>query len=138
VVATSVEAPAKLQGVSPAADDILNIAPTEIVIASANAIDTTFIQTGALQVLRSGDDGSFEEGNETPIPSLTVSVRSEAPTVLVLTKTDGPFVPDSYRITIAGNGALAAVDRAGLPIDGDGDGAPGGDFVEYFDVGREL
>ncbi len=138
VVSTSIDAPAKLHGVAPAADDILDSAPTEIVIASANAIDTTLIQTGAVQVVRSGGDGSFEEGNEVQVPSLTVTVRSEAPTVLVVTKTDGPFLPDSYRVTIAGTGSIAASDRAGLPIDGDGDGKPGGDFVEYFEVGRAL
>ena len=137
-VVTSVAAPAKLHGVAPAAGDILDSAPTEIVIASANAIDTTLIQTGALQVVRSGGDGSFEEGNEEQVPSLLVTVRSAEPTVLVVTKTDGPFVPDSYRVTVAGTGALAASDRAGLAIDGDGDGKPGGDFVEYFDVGRAL
>ena len=111
--------------------------PAEIVIASDNAIDTTLIQTGAFTVVRSGGNGAFDDGNDVPIDSLQLSVRSAEPTVLVATKPDG-WVPDSYRVTIAGNGSIAASDRDGRPIDGDADGKAGGDFVLYFDVGRSL
>jgi hypothetical protein len=138
VVATSDAAPATLLAVSPANDEILDRGPAEIVVASANAIDTTLIQTGALTVIRSGGDGSFDDGNEVALDSMQVAVRSLEPTVLVVTKADGQWVPDSYRLTIAGSGSLAAADRDGRAIDGDADGKAGGDFVAYFEVGRSL
>lgn len=138
VVRTSIDAPAKLMAVSPAADEILEHSPPEILIASPNAIDISLVQTGAITVVRSGGDGSFDEGNEVSIEGLQISVRSQEPTVLALTKTDGPFVPDSYRVTVAGTGSLAASDRDGRAIDGDDDGAAGGDFVKYFEVGSAL
>jgi hypothetical protein len=134
-VPTSDIAPATLLAVAPDADAILDVGPDEILIASSNAIDTTLIQSGALMMMRSGSDGSFDEGNEIPIDSLHIVIRSLEPTVLVVTKA-GPWVPDSYRLTIAGSGALVATDRDGRAIDGDLDGKAGGDFVVYFDVGR--
>lgn len=131
------EKPATLLAVSPAADAMLDRAPNEVVVASANELDTSLLQTGAISVLASGGDGSFDEGNEVAV-AVQVTVRSQSPTTLVLTKPDGPFGPDSYRVRIAGSGALAASDLDGRPIDGDADGQSGGDFVEYFDIGRAL
>jgi len=136
-VATSSAKPASLVAVEPLPDEIINGGPAEILIASPNAIDTTLIQTGAFTVVRSGGDGSFDEGNEVPVGTLQLSVRSQEPTVLVATNMQA-WIPDSYRITIAGNGSLAASDRDGRPIDGDADGQAGGDFVMYFEVGRPL
>jgi len=137
VVAASNSKPATLLAVTPLPDEILDGGPAEIVIASANAIDTTLVQTGAFTVVRSGGDGVFDDGNDVAIDSLQLTVRSAEPTVLVATKPDG-WIPDSYRVTIAGNGSIAASDRDGRPIDGDADGQAGGDFVVYFDVGRSL
>lgn len=136
-VTSSATKPATLMAVSPLPDEIVMAGPAEIVIASAHAIDTTLIQTGAFSVIRSGGDGTFDDGNEVAADSLQLSVRSAEPTVLVATSAAG-WVPDSYRVTIAGNGSLAAQDRDGRPIDGDADGTPGGDFVVYFEVGRSL
>jgi hypothetical protein len=136
-VTSSAEAPATLFAVAPAADEILDHSPNELVIASPNEIDTSLVQTGAVKVTRSGGDGNFEEGNEVDVP-VQVTVRSQSPTVLVLTKSDGAFAPDSYRISVAASGSVAATDLDGRPIDGDADGKSGGDFVEYFDVGRAL
>jgi hypothetical protein len=136
-VATSSSKPATLVAVAPLPDEIIDGGPAEILIASPNAIDTTLLQTGAFTVVRSGGDGSFNEGNEVPVDTLQLSVHSQEPTVLAATNTQA-WMPDSYRITIAGNGSLAASDRDGRPIDGDADGQAGGDFVVYFEVGRPL
>ena len=137
VVTSSAAKPATLLAVSPLPDEIVTGGPAEILIASANAIDTTLIQNGAFTVVRSGGDGSFDDGNEVAVDTLQLSVRSAEPTVLAATNLVG-WVPDSYRVTIAGNGSLAASDRDGRPIDGDADGQAGGDFVVYFEVGRSL
>jgi len=137
VVATSNTKPATLLAVNPLADEIVDGGPAEILIASPNAIDASLLQTGAFTVVRSGGDGSFDEGNEVAVDTLQLSLRSQEPTVLAATNSQA-WVPDSYRITIAGNGSLAAQDRDGRPIDGDADGQAGGDFVVYFEVGRSL
>ena len=137
VVTSSIAKPATLFAVSPLPDEIVTEGPAEIVIASPNAVDTTFIQNGAFTVVRSGGDGTFDDGNEVAVDTLQLSVRSAEPTVLVATNS-AAWVPDSYRVTIAGNGSLAASDRDGRPIDGDADGQAGGDFVVYFEIGRSL
>ena len=47
-----------------------------------------------------------------------------------------PHVLDagSYELRVSGAGPVALTDLAGQPIDGDGDGAAGGDFVLRFTV----
>jgi hypothetical protein len=136
-VTATADKPATLLAISPLADEILTQPPSEVVIASPSEIDTSLVQTGAVEVVGSGGDGSFAEGNEFEV-AVQVTVRSQSPTTLVVTKSDGAFAPDSYRLSIAGTGSLAASDLDGRPIDGDADGQSGGDFVEYFDIGRAL
>jgi hypothetical protein len=41
---------------------------------------------------------------------------------------------DTFELRISGGDPLALADRFARPIDGDGDGQPGGDFVARFTV----
>lgn len=45
---------------------------------------------------------------------------------------DGELAPGLYRLFACGTGANALTDLAGNPLDGDGDGTAGGDFVRGF------
>lgn len=130
--------PTKLSAVSPADAEILGHPPVELLIEASAELDTSRLQGGGMTLVSSGRDGSFEEGNEIPINGARVAVRSLDPTVLAILVPREQWVVDSYRLRIAGHDSVAITDRVGKAIDGDGDGAAGGDFVAYFELGGTL
>ncbi len=69
-----------------------------------------------------------------PLAGLQVEFRSVAPAVIAVRPEPGQWVADRYRLVISGTGPSPVRNRAAFPIDGDGDGATGGDFVLQFNV----
>ena len=132
------QGPAVLAAIVPDANAILEKAPAQIVVSANVELDTSSINSGTVSLIRSGADGSFEEGNEVAVPALSFEIRSVNPTVLAIAAPSSAWVPDSYRLRIAGGGAVAVADLGGSVIDGDADGRAGGDFVADFDLGRPL
>jgi hypothetical protein len=130
------QTPAVLAAITPDANAILEKAPAQIVISANVELDTSSLNSGTVSLIRSGGDGSFDEGNEVEVPALSFEIRSANPTVLAIAVPASAWVPDSYRLRIAGGGAVAVADLKGLAIDGDADGHAGGDFVTDFDLGR--
>jgi hypothetical protein len=105
----------------------------DIVIASNVALDTSLLQSNLIELRASGGDGSFDSGNEFSVP-IDAAVRSDLPTVLAITPRLAPLDADAYELRISGTEPVALADMQARPIDGDGDGAPGGDFVLRFTV----
>ncbi|HEY6642114.1 hypothetical protein [Povalibacter sp.] len=130
--------PATLSAVSPTNAEILGKPPIELLVQASAELDTSRLQAGGVTLVASGHDGSFEEGNEVSINVMQVEVRSLDPTVLAILVPREQWTVDSYRFRIAGHDSEAITDRAGNVIDGDGDGAAGGDFVAYFELGGTL
>ena len=130
--------PATLSAVAPLEQQIIEGKPTEILVQSAAALDTTSINLASVALERSGGDGSFAEGNEIAVAPMAIEVLSTEPTVIAVKLAPEQWTPDSYQLTVAGNGAIAVGDRSGGPIDGDRDGKPGGNFTLQFDIGRAL
>lgn len=81
-------------------------------------------------VAASGGDGGFDDGNEVAVAVLDVTVDD----AVLSADLDGGVGDDVYRITLDGTSSTPLTDRAGLVLDGDADGAPGGDFVATFTV----
>lgn len=137
-VTTATSKPAQLTAVTPSPDEILNAAPREILVTANAALDVNLINAGSITLIRSGNDGSFEEGNEVSLTPLHLQIRSFDPTVIAISLPAAQWVTDSYQLTIAGAGPAPVADIGGRVIDGDGDGAAGGDFVVHFDLGVSL
>jgi hypothetical protein len=127
-----------MRGVSPAADDILAAAPQEVLVQATTELDTTRLSTENISLIRSGLDGSFEEGNEVTMKPLRIEVRSMRPTVLAVVLPKNQWVPDSYQLTIAGAGPAPVTDLMGRAINGEGNGTVGSDFVMHFEIGGTL
>jgi hypothetical protein len=138
VATTTPQSPATITAIAPVAEQIMESPPREILVASDAALDTSATQAGSFTLLRSGGDGSFEEGNEVPVAPLSFEVRSLEPTVIAIQLAPNQWTPDSYQLRVSGAGAIAVADRSGGAIDGDHDGRPGGDFVMHFELGRPL
>jgi hypothetical protein len=135
---TSPQSPATISAITPLDEQIIDGAPSELIVSSDAALDTTSINTGSVVLKRSGGDGSFDEGNEIDLAPLSFEVLSAEPTVIAIKLAPNQWTPDSYQLTVAGYGSVAVGDRSGGAIDGDRDGTPGGNFVMHFELGRQL
>ncbi len=79
-----------------------------------------------------GDDGVFNNGDDN-LYGLTPSYVPGS--TLVTLAVGGGALPDGrFRLTISGTSSIH--DASGLRLDGDGDGAAGGDYVRTFTVDR--
>lgn len=123
----------KLTAVWPARDETVPAPVRDIVVTSNVELDTSLLQSNLIQLRASGGDGNFDSGNERPVP-VDAAVRSDLPTVLAITPRLAPLTADTYELRISGTDPVALADMQARPIDGDGDGAPGGDFVLRFTV----
>jgi len=101
---------------------------------------TTFDET-TFVVVRSGGDGSFEDGNEVAIVPDSIDVPLINPRTAVFDMSSAAPVEDDYRVTLTGTGPAVIQDLDANALDGEfsgtfpsGDGTEGGDFVAEFSV----
>ncbi len=115
----------QIRAIAPLPDQRLTQPPRELLVAVDGELDVTQLEAGAVTLMRSGGDGSFDEGNEQAITQIQITVRSVAPTVLAIEVPEDSWSADRYQLRIAGQGGVALTSRAGAVID---------DFVLEFDV----
>lgn len=87
--------------------------------------------TEQISVTASGGDGSFGDGNETEVAILEVDATGAELTAEIDTNS---AADDVYRIRLDGTSSSPLTDEAGVVLDGDNDGQPGGDFTATFTV----
>ena len=113
-----------------------SVAPNNLTVASV------IPAAGKLTVIFQGDvdaslaaSGTFElvDGFDRPVLLAQVQVPAGRPNVVELTPVRG-LSPGSYQLRVRGQGPVALADTAGHVLDGDADGAAGGDFLTSFDV----
>jgi len=63
-------------------DQVRRPAPRELLVAANGELNVTQLEAGAVTLVRSGGDGTFDDGNEITVEGLRVSIRSLAPTVV--------------------------------------------------------
>ncbi|HZZ44157.1 MAG TPA: right-handed parallel beta-helix repeat-containing protein [Tepidisphaeraceae bacterium] len=81
-----------------------------------------------------GLDGLFGTGDDL-VYSLTPSYTPGSQQVL-LTVNNGTLPAGSYRLTIISNSVASLHNLAGVPLDGDANGTPGGNYVTTFSTGH--
>jgi hypothetical protein len=121
--------PMQVRAVAPPPGAMLNPDRQEIMLESAGTLNISTLTDASVQLVRSGGDGTFGDGNEIVMQPLEMEVRSLQPTVIALRLSSGAFVPDRYQLTLSGHGAQPVRDRDGLAI---------GDFILQFSVGDTL
>jgi hypothetical protein len=124
---------ATLDAVWPLPDSVMRESARSVVLSASMTLDTTILDAGVVTLRRSGGDGDFLNGDEQVLHA-SIVVRSSSPTVLALTAPASEWVADRYELRVSGGSPLALADLASRPIDGDGNGEPGGDFVLRFIV----
>jgi len=124
----------RIQAIAPLENETLAAPPRELLVAANDELDVSLLGAGTVTLMRSGGDGSFDDGNDIIVQNPEIAVRSLTPTVLAIRLRDNEWVADTYQLRIAGRGPVVMTDRAGQAIDGAGTGAPGSNFVLTFTV----
>jgi len=121
--------------------DSVGAFPAEIIVGFDRDMDASTINAMTFELMRSGGDGQFAEGNEEVIVASSVSLSSMNARVAVMDLAGVPPVLDRYQVTLRGSGANVMLSIVGTALDGEytgslpsGDGIEGGDFVAAFDV----
>ena len=107
----------------------ISVAPTEIAIAMTQPADAALANTTTVTLQRvdtpSGDPAGIAA-------SVSLSPVNDS---LVILMPDQALASGQYRLTLRGTGAAALADWNAAVIDGNGDGASGGDYVLTLTVG---
>ena len=109
------------------------------VAAPPASIDITFnrtllqstVSSDRVELLASGGDGSFSDGNEVTVSVAGVSSNGA---VLSIDLSGAANTEDVYQLTLDGSSTTPLTDSAGVVLDGDGDDNAGGDFITTFTV----
>lgn len=117
-------------------------APRGMATASDFTVASVVPERGKLTVIFSGDvdatlaaSGTFElrDGFDQEVPLTQVRVPEGRPNVVEITPAQG-LEAGSYQLAIHGASPVALADNAGRVLDGDADGAAGGDHLTSFDI----
>lgn len=123
-VKSSAPAPAETAGAPLPALTLVFSAPVDASLAAAGTVELAAM------------DGSPPAGGIGPEPRALpagVAVSATNPTVVTVTPVE-PLASGRYRLRIRGAGPTALADVHARVLDGDGDGAPGGDYLLNFEV----
>jgi len=113
-------------------DANLDSLPQSISIVWSSEIDRTSFDDATVTLVASGGDSSFVDGNEV---SFTMRLADSASGFVTQFVTDGTDIAnDDYELRVIGSGDIHARARSAEPIDGDGNGVAGGDFVRVFTI----
>jgi hypothetical protein len=120
--------PMQVHAVSPPPGQNLD-STREILLQADGTLNLATLNDASVSLVRSGGDGTFDDGNEVRLSAVHVEARSLDPTVLALRLDGESLVPDSYRLVLSGSGAQPVREASGLAI---------GEFVLQFTVGATL
>lgn len=109
--------------------------PAVISIVFSATVSAASITAAQLQLLASGSDGSFSEGNETAVTPLLLSNSGAN---LAIDTSSATGTDDTYQLTLLGTGDSPITDAFGNVLDGDANGEPGGDFTSIFNVMADM
>jgi hypothetical protein len=107
--------PMQIRAIAPSPGESVPASHAEILLQADGELSLATVNPQSVELVRSGGDGSFEEGNEVRMAPVHVEVRSLAPTVLAISLADGSWIADTYRLTLPGDSAAPVRDSEGIP-----------------------
>lgn len=100
---------------------------TQVAVGLSRPVDAALVNATTVELVPVGGEGI------SPLaPVVSVSAHNDA---LLLLTPRTPLPQGFYRLTLRGSGPAALADWDAIPLDGDADGRPGGDFVTTFEIG---
>lgn len=124
----------RVAAVNPQPNTVLEQAPAYIVLSMNQVVDASLVNARTVNVIASGGDGTYTDGNETLAGPVAIEVSKRNPSVITVNLNGTVLADDYYRIVITDNQGVAVATTDGVPLDGDGDGLPGGEFISHFGV----
>jgi ELWxxDGT repeat protein len=131
--------------IAPQSGTLIRIPPTSIGITLSRTIGAASVTTASLQLIASGGDGTFVDGNETIVAPTSASLVGGSQALLDLS--GASLGDDLYRLRASGTGATAILDALGTALDGEvgqpvnlpsGNDVPGGDFIYEFRIDSQA
>jgi hypothetical protein len=133
--------PIRVTSLTPLPAETITQMPASVIAIFDRELDATSVTAETFSLVRSGGDGTFEDGNEIPVAAAAITVPAANPTTAVLDLTGVTPVEDAYRVRLAGAGSAMILDLDSNALDGEfadtfpsGDGTQGGDFISEFSV----
>jgi len=108
----------------PAAGEMSSAGVSKLTVIFKGDVDATLAASGTFELV---------DGFDRPVALAKVQVPDGRPNVVEI-GLPRELAPGSYQLRIRGQGPVALADTAGHVLDGDADGAAGGDFLMSFDV----
>lgn len=105
----------------------------QVMLVFNHPVDAALAQSGVFELTASGGDGSFDDDNNITLPFARITVSLANPTVVYL-QPQQPLMPETYRLTLRGEGATVLADVDNRVLDGNGDGVSGDDANVTFTV----
>jgi hypothetical protein len=105
----------------------------ELMLVFNNPVDVALAQAGVFELLASGGDGSFGDGNEIALELERIEVSLVNPTVVYL-EPRATLMTETYRLALRGAGNTVLADVDSRVLDGNGDGLSGDDANVLFTV----
>jgi hypothetical protein len=81
--------------------------------AADGQLDINSLNAASIAVVRSGGDGSFDDGNEVAVQGARFEIRAAQPTVFAVVLPRTERIPDTYRLTLRATGPAAVLDLGG-------------------------
>lgn len=134
-------APPVVTSVTPDSESTTDALPAQILIGFDQDVDASTVNALTVTLSRSGNDGSFVDGNEESIAPLAVAISNANSRLAVMDLSGVASQDDTYQIAVKGSGPSVVLGIGGTALDGEfngtfpsGDGAEGGDFASIFTV----
>jgi hypothetical protein len=135
-------APVRVTSLTPAPGSTVAALPAAITVAFDRELNATTVDATTFKLDRSGGDGVFGNGNDVAIAPASVSVPLTNSASATMSLAGVASAIDTYRVTLAGTGAVTIRDLANNALDGElggslpsGNGIAGGNFIAQFSVG---
>ena len=109
----------------------LEALPASIEITFNRDVLASSVSVASFDLVASGGDGSFADGNELQTNIAATAVSGSAVTLDLTGATGGN---DVYQLRIVADGGAPITDISGVVLDGDADGNAGGEFITTFSV----
>ncbi|MEJ2088657.1 MAG: CHRD domain-containing protein [Gammaproteobacteria bacterium] len=112
----------------PGDGDTVSAMPADVTVTFNRDVLADTVSVERFELVRSNGDGTFGDGDDVAVNIVSTNVSGADVT---LDLTGAPAVDDVYQLTVDGS-ATGVTDPAGVLLDGDVDGSPGGDFIASF------
>lgn len=133
--------PIRVSSLSPAPNANLSTAPAQIVAGFDRELDASTVNVNTFILEASGNDGTFNDGNEVAITAAAIAVPGANPQSATFDLTGVVLADDTYQVRLLGAGASVILDLDANALDGEfsgafpsGNGVAGGDFAAQFAI----